>query len=535
MRMSMPHAPALHIGKLSTRFVSDGALDDTQVRQWHEAFAEQDADALVGRLVSDEEWLLIRHLPLHLRWRPDGAAADVGRAWLQALQVAVEDAASGNDAGNVLRYRVWRHGLADLLYRSALGETDRQWAWQRMGLLRGEGVAPIDALLQGAQALLDQPDLIWPVLHHCLLGEPDTGAFTALARRVPAPMWARWMQAAPQTRAWMQACVDMARGTGAAQAPARDAPAHEPDAASTHEAAVPAWARQLDTAGTPAQALLRWAERHPSLATPLGDVFAVWLLAMTGTRPGTGHAAGRRMQAVRQRWQAATQARAAAPLLRQSSRLAPRPGLPTPPAEASQTGQQAPLVEAARHGPMQASSGAPIHADLPEAPTLPEPGHTLHTAWAGALFFLRLLCQPDVMATLRAQAGSGVDEDADDAVFMQAVAMALRVPADDPVMHVMTAGRATPETASATLPRIQTAANRLVAQWARWLDEAMPDAPEPRLTWVCQRPGRLRIEPGWIELHLDMDQIDTRLRRLGLDLDPGWVPLIGAVVRIRYD
>ena len=110
----MSAAPALYIGKLRNRFVSDGELDPAQVRQWQEAFAEQDPADLVGRVVSDEEWLLIRHLPLHLRWRPDVAASEVGHVWLQALQQAVQQAASEQDPHNVLRYRVWRHGLTDL-------------------------------------------------------------------------------------------------------------------------------------------------------------------------------------------------------------------------------------------------------------------------------------------------------------------------------------------------------------------------------------------------------------------------------------
>jgi hypothetical protein len=147
------------------------------------------------------------------------------------------------------------------------------------------------------------------------------------------------------------------------------------------------------------------------------------------------------------------------------------------------------------------------------------------------LFFLRLLAAPDVLRTVHAQAGFHQEEPADTAALVQAVAMALHVPVDDPVMSVMTAAEPLKEIA----PITQAAANRLVSQWAQWLDETLPDAPEPRVQWVCQRPGRLQIEPGWIELHLDMDQIDTRLRRAGLDLDPGWVPFIGAVVRICYD
>jgi hypothetical protein len=177
----------------------------------------------------------------------------------------------------------------------------------------------------------------------------------------------------------------------------------------------------------------------------------------------------------------------------------------------------------------QTSQASP--SGLPAAPTLTEPDASVRTEWAGALFWLRHLAEPAVLPTLRAQAGLDPHDALHTAQLMQAVALALRVPLDDTAMTVMTAGQPSQDVS----PAMQAAANRLVAQWAQWLDEALPDAPEPRMVWVCQRPGRLKLEPGWIELHLDMDRIDTRLRRVGLDLDPGWVPFIGAVVRIRYD
>lgn len=539
MSTSQHTSQPLQIGKLRTRFVGSSELDDVQVRQWHEAFAEQDPADLVGHLVSDEEWLLIRHLPLQLRWRPDSAATDVGRAWLQALQVGVEQAASGHDAGNVLRYRVKRHGLADLLYRSALGEVDRQWAWRRMGLIDREGLAAADALQQGAQALLGEPDWIWPVLHHCLQADSDTGAFTALVRRLPASTWAQWLQAAPQSRAW----VGVWQATAQTKASAHDqaAPRIFEHAQAAHADALVQPSNEPGNApGIQAQSLLQWARRHPQLASKLGDVLSVWLAAMSGAEPGAVDAANQRVHMARQGWQQAVQSEAAS-TTRHSSRLPQRqPDSASQPHTAQADARRANTPQAPAHANTHsaaapqasvANTDAGFDHGLPEAPALPEPDHSVRTAWAGALFFLRLLCQPDVMRTLQAQAGFDPDETAATAVLMQAVAMALHVPADDPVMRVLTAGQFAPDIS----PSIQAAANRLVAQWAKWLDEALPDAPEPRLTWVCQRPGRLQIEPGWIELHLDMEQIDTRLRRVGLDLDPGWVPLIGAVVRICYD
>jgi hypothetical protein len=34
---------------------------------------------------------------------------------------------------------------------------------------------------------------------------------------------------------------------------------------------------------------------------------------------------------------------------------------------------------------------------------------------------------------------------------------------------------------------------------------------------------------------LPLDSVDTRIRRLGLDLDPGWLPWLGCMLKIRYE
>jgi hypothetical protein len=41
-------------------------------------------------------------------------------------------------------------------------------------------------------------------------------------------------------------------------------------------------------------------------------------------------------------------------------------------------------------------------------------------------------------------------------------------------------------------------------------------------------------DPGWLEVHLDLDTVDVHVRRAGLDVDLGWVPWLGTVVRFRY-
>ena len=117
-------------------------------------------------------------------------------------------------------------------------------------------------------------------------------------------------------------------------------------------------------------------------------------------------------------------------------------------------------------------------------------------------------------------------------MLLRALADGLGVPADDAVRRAFCGGE---EPAGEMPPRLAEYAATLADAWAAWLAEAAPELAIPRLPTVCQRRGRIRCEPGWIELALPLDSVDTSTRRLGLDLDPGWLPWLACVLRIRYD
>jgi hypothetical protein len=51
---------------------------------------------------------------------------------------------------------------------------------------------------------------------------------------------------------------------------------------------------------------------------------------------------------------------------------------------------------------------------------------------------------------------------------------------------------------------------------------------------VCRRVAEVVADPGWIEVRLDLGDVSTGIRRAGLDLDPGWLPWLGVVVRFVY-
>jgi len=51
---------------------------------------------------------------------------------------------------------------------------------------------------------------------------------------------------------------------------------------------------------------------------------------------------------------------------------------------------------------------------------------------------------------------------------------------------------------------------------------------------LVRRPAELAVTPTHIDLFFTLAQADLRLRRPGLDLDPGWLPWFGRVVNFHY-
>ncbi len=77
---------------------------------------------------------------------------------------------------------------------------------------------------------------------------------------------------------------------------------------------------------------------------------------------------------------------------------------------------------------------------------------------------------------------------------------------------------------------------RQARTWLRRTGRRVRLAGERALTLrqLVRRPGRLRLTATHLDATFDLDAGDVRVRRLGLDLDPGWVPWLGLVVAIHY-
>ncbi|HEU4387907.1 MAG TPA: hypothetical protein VFV34_08935 [Blastocatellia bacterium] len=54
------------------------------------------------------------------------------------------------------------------------------------------------------------------------------------------------------------------------------------------------------------------------------------------------------------------------------------------------------------------------------------------------------------------------------------------------------------------------------------------------LSEIVRRPGRVSVTRTHIDIVLNNDDADPRIRKAGLDLNPGWVPWLGRVVTFHY-
>ncbi len=60
-------------------------------------------------------------------------------------------------------------------------------------------------------------------------------------------------------------------------------------------------------------------------------------------------------------------------------------------------------------------------------------------------------------------------------------------------------------------------------------------SPHRALAHLLLRPGRLRITRTHADLHLPSRSVSVALRVGAWDVDPGWVPYLGRVIRLHYE
>lgn len=194
----------------------------------------------------------------------------------------------------------------------------------------------------------------------------------------------------------------------------------------------------------------------------------------------------------------------------------------------------------------RSDTAAPEKPAADNAPqTMPDFGEMYASRAAGLLFLLPLLTRLGFdawSATLTPLQAQSVAV----GVLLQA-ARRLRVSADDPVHAMLAAWPATTVACDATHapavwrdPRIasqmfaEADSVALAALWLTACRRSLRRAVRIGLASLVLRPGALAWSLTHLDAHFELSDTDLRVRRNGLDIDPGWLPWLGRVVSFHY-
>jgi hypothetical protein len=499
----------------------------------------------------------IRHVAVptyRVRW--DSTDTEVVAGWATAIGHAVR--ATAIPGGDVVRFASRAHARADLIVSVLAGDRERTWAWQLLGLWPAGNRPDAEAVSRAvAAAVGEQPGalvaLVIAAARAAQLGRfidyvspttlaeftrrawlaaggsarpraagQDDAADAAPADRLVVLLHQRSEIIASALRLSAARLAAPARPDGsgpiaasepaAASGPAtmsgspvRPSPLAESLAALAVLEVEPAMAAHPSTwtaVSTTARALLRTAadEPRPQSATP-------------GAVPQPDHPPGE------------VTTEPAQPAIRSHS---PRP---EPPASRPDTG---PDSARAQLRPPTEDGAAPI-----------PPSTGVATCWGGLLFLLPIVAELGIPASVTAEPGEyGVGlrpvlHELGRQLLARAAPDAEPPGPDDPALLAfcgLSPGSDAPWPPEPhARERVGSAADSVVAA----LRDRLPELDSHRgdsalLLSVCRRHAVIQADPGWIDVDLRLDEVSVDVRRAGLDLDPGYLPWLGCVVRFRY-
>jgi hypothetical protein len=521
---------------------SPGALNGEDASRWLARLQAGLADIGLARAFAAADlppghWFL-RCVELPVILDPARPEIALIAEWAERLALAVRRTALAGGP-HVVHYPDDEAPVRDVVYGLVTGDVARAWAWSSAGsLLAGDpdpAARPRDALL--AVAARHPHTVLTAVLD--LLRRP--GGLAALDRLLGPAGWVR-----------------LARPLAGGVVPDAGAePSAFPGARPMLvESGPAARVRTLAARIVAGSAIAGQLRRSP--LRPAHEVLQAWaLLVVADADPGSLCARGRT------RLVAEVAARLAPSPVGGAATAAPdRPA----PAPALETGRGArpgeagtepvsgegpgPRSDAGHPGPLQAPAGPRVRAEATghpheQAQAAVEDEAGWPTGWAGLAFLLAAAADAGLPAAALDEPLLG----ARPLRWLLFTLAGLLVPAapDDPA-RLLLAGLTPDRAASVTRepPPDEDEAARLAelaAAWARAVAARLsaagaehPDSPDgsAAVIAVARRPGLVTGGPGWLEVQLPLSSVDLAIRRAGLDLDPGWVPWLGTVIRYRY-
>ena len=486
----------LFVGRIDARAVAEDAEAGRLLGDRLTGLLTQAAHALEGELpyVDERTVVCVRRLDVALAL-DDDTSDGTAYAWARTIgrtiagvvdgggRRRVATAGTGSSRVEVVEYPDRGAALADLVASLAVGERGRAWAWALVGLT--DGADP------EGRALVSQD-------------ARRTAALAALAEH-------------PDSAA--TAVVAAARTTGLAAV-------HR---LLGHDGWLALAARLLETQGS-RLSIAELADVPPFLefvpvATPFAEVAERCGLVVP--------------MPTALAWAVVALADARPDLLTEAQARTLVVGL------AAELAAAARPADARHDSPRPTAAGAgsdAVEADEPPVPDETKRDSGLPTSRAGLLFLLTVAAEaglPDLALDDPRVAGRN-------ATWVLAN-LALRLAdsvLDDPAVRVF-AGLDTQVPVApleAGLPDEEAVLDDAAAAWtaaaARRLREGRDASAEEDgelVRRVVDRDGLVVSAPGWVDVVLDAAEVDVDVRRAGLDLDPGFVPWLGTVVRFRYE
>ena len=202
-----------------------------------------------------------------------------------------------------------------------------------------------------------------------------------------------------------------------------------------------------------------------------------------------------------------------------------------------------PLLPRPDAGTPGVKAQAPRLSDGGAAPV--PPSTAAATSWGGLLFLLPVVAELGIPASVTAEPGAyGVGlrpvlHELGRRLLARAAPGAEPADVRDPALLAfcgLSSGSQAPRPPEPPASeRIGLVAGSVAAALRERLPALEPDRGDPALLLsVCRRHAVIQADPGWIDVDLRLDEVSVEVRRAGLDLDPGYLPWLGCVVRFRY-
>ena len=465
--------------------------------------------------------LCLREIRAPIRLHLAAADASLAEEWSRIL--AEEILRAMRDRRAVFYYSR-RQALMDLAVSVARGDLSRSWAWRQLGLWRaGDAVGETEAIFELVRAVSSDPAAVIPALNALA----EAGCLERIARRFTPRHWA----------ALATAALNEAGATGLVEE-AADKPSSRAlrDAMRVINSSrlLPVITTSQSLAGESLEAC-RAAAALVALEAEPARLRSESAGAMVGLIAGAIHSAIAGLSPSLPGMSAADHG-ANQKIVNETPRNDARPSAP----DVTPGAMGAPEATAIKRNSGQHTGQNAEEGE--EGSEAADRRRRALTRFGGLLFLLGLVKELKLAPEILAHPALGVRPFRQ---VMRWLALALApIEENDPAALAFAGLPPDAELPLDHEPPGETetvAINSLAARIVEHLSALIDQRVEWRgdraalIEFVCRRRAEIVADPGWIEVRFSLDEVATEIRRAGLDLDPGYVPFLGVVVKFIYE